>query len=262
MSLKKRFYDSVMPKIYGIGASVVILGALFKLQHWSLANEMLVTGMLTEVVVFFLFAFQPTEKEYDWEKVYPELTDEKNAAPGKASVKQPVSGVVQELDKMFSQSNIDKQLIDNLGQGLRRLSESASGFADLSQSLAASEDYVRNIKNASASLVQLTETISETASALSGIAGVSTESKEYHEQVQHAARNLRALNAVYESELQDADNHLKIMNKFYGDLSAAMADMSEVVGHTEEFKKQMARLSQNIANLNHVYGNMLTAMKS
>ena len=262
MSLKKSFYESVMPKIYGIGASVVILGALFKLQHWSLANEMLIAGMLTEVVVFFLFAFQPTEKEYNWEKVYPELLDEKTPVSRRESVKQPGSGIVQELDKMLSESNIDKQLIDNLGQGLRRLGESASGFADLSQTLAASEDYILNIKSASNALVRLTDSVSETASALSGIAGVSTESKEYHEQVQHAARNLRALNAVYESELQDAGNHLKIMNKFYGDLSAAMADMSEVVGHTEEFKKQMARLSQNIANLNHVYGNMLSAMKS
>ena len=69
-------YQSIMPKVYGIGAAVVIVGALFKILHWAGANEMLMIGLFTEAAIFFLSAFEPKHPEPDWSKVYPELAED------------------------------------------------------------------------------------------------------------------------------------------------------------------------------------------
>ena len=96
---------------------------------------------------------------------------------------------------------------------------------------------------------------------MSGMASAATDAKEYHAQVQSITKNLGSLNAVYEMELSDANNHLKAMNKFYSNLSSAMENMSEASKDTEQFKKQLSQLSGNLTQLNTVYGNMLNAMK-
>lgn len=107
----------------------------------------------------------------------------------------------------------------------------------------------------------MSKSYASTAEAMSGMASAATDAKEYHTQVQNITKNLGSLNAVYEMELQDANNHLKAMNKFYSNLSSAMENMSEASKDTEEFKKNLATLTTNLSQLNSVYGNMLTAMK-
>ena len=66
-------WKNFISKLYGLGASVVIIGALFKIQHWPLAGTMLTIGLLTEAVIFFFSAFEPLHEEIDWSLVYPEL---------------------------------------------------------------------------------------------------------------------------------------------------------------------------------------------
>jgi gliding motility-associated protein GldL len=94
------------------------------------------------------------------------------------------------------------------------------------------------------------------------MAGATANAREYHEQVQNVTKNLGALNAVYEMELQDANNHLKSMNRFYGNLTVAMENLTEASKDTEQFKNEVSRLTANLHSLNTVYGNMLTAMRS
>jgi gliding motility-associated protein GldL len=94
------------------------------------------------------------------------------------------------------------------------------------------------------------------------MAGATADAREYHEQVQNVTRNLGALNAVYEMELQDANNHLKSMNKFYGSLTNAMNNLTEASKDTEQFKTEVSKLTSNLHSLNTVYGNMLNAMRS
>ena len=81
-------------------------------------------------------------------------------------------------------------------------------------------------------------------------------------QVQNVTKNLGALNAVYEMELQDANTHLKSMNQFYGTLSKAMDNMTQAGKDTEQFQKQVSDLTSNLTSLNRVYGNMLNAMRA
>jgi len=89
----------------------------------------------------------------------------------------------------------------------------------------------------------------------------SEDAQKYHEQVKTVTDNLQSLNAVYELELQDANNHLKAMNKFYANVSTAMDSMAEASQQSEHFKSQLSTLTGNLTRLNSVYGNMLTAMK-
>ena len=134
-------------------------------------------------------------------------------------------------------------------------------MADLSQATAATQDYTVKVRTAADSLDKINAAYATTAEAISQMAVSTTDAKEYHNQVQSMTRNLGALNAVYEMELQDANNHLKAMNKFYGNLSMAMENLTDASKDTEQFKQEVAKLTQNLHSLNNVYGNMLTAMR-
>ncbi|MGB3465249.1 MAG: gliding motility protein GldL, partial [Cyclobacteriaceae bacterium] len=113
----------------------------------------------------------------------------------------------------------------------------------------------------SKSLVDMNKSYATTVNAMSEMASASKDAKDYHSQVQNVTKNLGALNKVYELELNDANSHLKAMNKFYSNVTAAMENVAQASKESEQFKKEMSNLTTNISNLNKVYGNMLTAMK-
>jgi len=255
-------YDVLMPKIYGLGAAVVIVGALFKIQHWNGADIMLIIGLSTEALIFALSAFQPQTHDPDWAKVYPQLADDYNGegiVPATAVAAGP--SITGKLDEMMRHANITPETVNNLGLGLNRLSETTAQLADMSQAATATQEYTLRVRTAADQLDRMNAAYAGTADAIAQMAVSTRDAQEYHNQVQSMTRNLGALNAVYEMELQDANNHLKAMNKFYGNLSVAMENLTDASKDTEQFKQEVARLTQNLHSLNTVYGNMLTAMK-
>lgn len=289
------FYSSIMPKVYGIGAAVVIVGALFKIMHYEGAGIMLTLGLGTEAIIFFLSAFEPKHADLDWTKVYPELSEDHEGVPQKARVKQ-ASGdsVSRKLDHMLESGRIGPELVDSLGQGMRRLSDSVAKISTLGDAAIATNEYTSNLKAATGSVVEMKKSYDNSASSLAEMANVSKnaiseitsaskhtitelgnasktaseelsntfkDTKEYHAQVQSITKNLGALNAVYEMELQDANSHLKAMNKFYSNLTNALESMSGATKDTEQFKDEINKLTSNLSSLNRVYGSMLTAMK-
>ncbi|MEQ8715588.1 MAG: gliding motility protein GldL [Cyclobacteriaceae bacterium] len=258
-------FSSIMPKVYGIGAAVVIVGAMFKILHLPGASEMLGIGLSTEAVIFFLSAFEPKHRDPDWSKVYPELADDYEgpaAAPRKAvSGSNQGDGVSKKLDAMLESSNVGEDLIASLGKGMKNLAESAKGLTNVSNASVATSEYADNVKKASKSLVDLNASYSTTAAAVSEMANASKDAKEFHTQVQAVTKNLGALNAVYEMELQDANSHVKAMNKFYSNVTGAMESMAQAGKDTDKFKAELSQLTTNISALNKVYGSMLTAMK-
>jgi len=259
---KELLYTSIMPKIYGIGASVVIIGALFKIQHLEGAGLMLGIGLTTEAIIFFLSAFEPKHAEPDWSKVYPELADDYEG-PSKKPVKAVSDGAspTQKLDTMLDKAKIGPELIDSLGKGMKNLADSASKMSNLADAAVATNDYAKNVKTASNSLVEMNKSYATTVESMAQMSNASKDTKEYHAQVQHATKNLSALNAVYELELQDSNNHLKAMNKFYANLSTAMENVAEAGKGTEQFRNELTKLTNNLTSLNGVYGNMLSAMR-
>nr|WP_241265243.1 gliding motility protein GldL [Algoriphagus aestuariicola] len=243
-----------MPKIYGIGAAVVILGAMFKILDWQFANVMIGVGLTTEAIIFFLSSFEPRQEEMDWSKIYPELADN-------APKKSKGDDVSAKLDEMLSKAKIGPELIDSLGKGMQNLATSAQNMGNLSDAALATNEYATNVKSAAKTLVDMNASYGKTAAALTEMSAASQDAKAYHTQVVNVTKNLTALNAVYEMELQDANSHVKTLNKFYSNMSAAMQGLSEAGKETEAFKNELAKLNQNVSSLNKIYGGMLSAMK-
>lgn len=262
LSPKDRFYQKVAPVITGVGASVVILGALFKIMHWPGAAPMLIVGLGTEAVLFLLFAFAPPISEPDWTIVHPELgeTHSHNARPEKK--KDSSTGITKKLDDMLSDANITPEALQKLGSGFSALNQTVSQLGNITGAAAASEEYAQNVKAATSTIQELNKSYSSTVTAMSSMADASTDAKEYHSQVQSITKNLSALNAVYELELQDVNVHLKSLNKFYGSLSTALENTAEASKEVESFKGQLTKLTGNLSSLNTVYGNMLAALRS
>lgn len=262
---KDFLFNKFMPLLYGLGAAVVIVGAMFKIMHWPGAGAMLVVGLSTEAVIFAFSAFQPPHKDPDWTRVYPQLSDDYEGYEEEeemvAEAPASGSGLTRKLDDMLSDANINDDVISRLGAGFNNLATSVGNLNDLTDASVASNEYAANVKTASASILEMNKSYSRTVDAMSEMANASTDAKEYHAQVQSITKNLGALNAVYEMELADANNHLRAMNKFYSNLSSAMENMADASKDTEQFKQELAKLSGNLTQLNTVYGNMLTAMK-
>lgn len=267
MSAKKggfqeKFYGKIAPIITGLGAAVVILGALFKIMHWNGAGPMLIVGLGTEAVLFAMFAFAPQVHDPAWERVYPELDDEVWAKMSKTGAKPaPTGNGAATLDQMLANAKIDQGMIDRLGKGFSGLADSVTKMGDITNASVATKEYAANVSNASKSLSEMNKSYAATVAAMGEMSNAANDAKQYHAQVQAITKNLGALNAVYEMELQDANNHLKAMNKFYNNLSNAMANMADASKDTEQFKGELAKLTTNLNTLNKVYGNMLTAMK-
>jgi len=249
--------------IIGLGASVVLMGALFKLQHWPYAGTMLIIGMCTEAFIFALLGLLPPHADYYWEKIYPEL----NIAPDEEELKKSHAlhagggaSVTQQLDKMLENAHVEPELISRLGQNLGKLGESITKMSEIADAGAATGEYTTNAKAAANALSEMKVAYANATSAANLLASAANETKAYHEQVQITTKNLAQLNAIYELELQDTNSHLKTMNKFYGSLSSAMDNLNESLDDTRKYRDNMSGLAKNLSSLNQIYGNMLSAM--
>ena len=264
MAQGKSFFESKSGKTYlnyaySGGAAVVILGALFKIMHWPGANYMLIAGMGTEVAIFLISAFEPqhdTPLEYQWEKVYPELQGE---APAAKTSGKPLT---QQFDKMLSDAKVGPELINSLGKGFTTLGESVGKLNDLTEASVAANDFSKSAKNAAGQITTFAQAAATATTAVGQIGEGATHTKVYHEQVQNMVKNLSSLNAIYELELQDSNNHLKAMNKFFGNLNNAAQALSETATDATKYKDNLVTLNKNLTSLNQVYGNMLSAMKA
>ncbi|MES2619301.1 MAG: gliding motility protein GldL [Bacteroidota bacterium] len=255
MTQKARTY---LNYAYSWGAAVVIAGALFKIMHWQGANIMLIAGMSTEVIIFFISGLEPQfayHKEYEWERVYPELADE-------GPVHKGGKPLTQQLDKMLTDAKVGPDLINSLGKGFTSLGESVSKLNDLTDATVAANDFSKNAKSAAGQINSFAQAAATATSAVNSIGAGAEHTKVYHEQVQSMVKNLSQLNAIYELELQDSNNHLKAMNKFFGNLNSAAQALSETATDATKYKDNLALLNKNLTSLNSVYGNMLSAMKT
>ena len=267
-------YKTIMPKVYGIGASVVILGAMFKILHLPGAEAMLGVGLTTEAIIFFLSAFEPPHHEPDWTKVYPELSEDyEGAASSSRQIGKGGDQVSQKLDKMLENAKIGPDLIESLGRGMSKLSHNVEKMNTMGDVGSITNEYASSLKKSAnvmgevnksyeTTLKAMQEMATVSKSATADMASSSGNAKEYHTQVQSVTKNLEALNAVYELELQDANSHVKAMNKFYSNLTTSLESMTQATQDAEQFKSEIQQLTSNLASLNNVYGNMLTAMKS
>jgi gliding motility-associated protein GldL len=279
-------WKNMIAKLYGLGASVVIIGALFKIQHWHLANQMLTIGLCTEAVIFFFSAFEPLHEEIDWSLVYPELAgipedDTELPAHGKhREGGRQLSGgggggagsaALAKFDEMLEKAEITPDLFQKLGVGMKKLSEATSNMNAMGDVSAASTKYMNTIKTADESLGKLSESyqattkvINETGFNYKNIADslsvIEVGGKSYQQQLESLNKNLSALNAAYELQLKGAGEHTKESDTLYKGIQGLMKDLTESAGDTKKYREQITKLNDNLTALNNVYGNMLAAM--
>ena len=256
-------WKKFMAKLYGIGASVVIIGALFKIQHWPGAGPMLIAGLGTEAVIFFFSAFEPIHEDPNWELVYPELAlghSDDVDVDALASSKGSKDSISDHLDKMLEEAKIDGELIGKLGDGMRSLGNQAKDLSDIGNAVAATDGYVNSLQAASDKVSTLSDAYEKASVAISGMTSSQEEGQSFGEQMQAVSKNLAALNNVYELQLKGSSAHLEATEKFQSQVTDMMKNLSDSVEDTRLYKENMSMLSKNLTDLNAVYGNMLKAM--
>lgn len=245
------------------GATVVIIGLMAKLQHWPAGDWLIVVGLGTEALLFFLLGFQKEEEEVDWTRVYPELASDYNGELPKATVRPVASASpanTAALDKMLADAKISPELIGNLGDGLRTFSDKVATISNVSDASLATNEFTNRVKTATGSVDKLNVAFEKASSDLAGISGSSNDVTAYHEQVHKLANNLQHLNSVYELELQDTGKKLKAISQHYDSIANTLQQFNDSAADTQQLREQVAHLNKNLASLNAVYGNMLAAM--
>ena len=248
---------TIMGLLYGIGAAIVIVGALFKIQHWPGAGLMLIVGLRTEALIFVVSAFEPQHMPLDWTLAYPEL-----AGIGDDGEKLNKGTAVEQLDTMLEDAKIDSELIDSLGTGLRSLSTNANKLSEISDASVATNEYAESLKTASTKVGSLADDYARASESLAVLNEAANSGANTGEQMQKMASTLEQLNASYASQLQGSQQQAETMQQMYSGITALMTNLSESVEDTKRYKDNIAELSTNLSALNNIYGNMLTAMKS
>ncbi|RKR80834.1 gliding motility-associated protein GldL [Mucilaginibacter gracilis] len=241
------------------GATIVIIGLLFKIQHWRYSEYFITLGLGAEAVLFFLIGFQQEPVDPDWTLVYPEL---KGDAPAKVVAPKPVAGTAASLDKLMADAKIGPELISSLGEGLKSFGDKVSTITKVADAGTATQEFTTKIKAATISYDNLNTAFTKASAGLIELGNTNIDSKAYHDEITKLAKNLSSLNAVYELELQDSNKHLKSMSAFYENLGTTMKGFTEAVDDSKRFKDEVSRLAKNVASLNSVYGNMLSAMNA
>jgi gliding motility-associated protein GldL len=270
-------WKAFMSKLYGWGASVVILGALFKIQHYPMAGLFLAVGLITEAVIFFFSAFEPLKEEPDWKLVYPQLDPNYSgeevgfAAVGGGGGGYGGGAGLSQFDKMLSNAGITPEVFDRLSQGLKKLTETTNNLNSMGDLAVTTNEYAGTIRKANESLMNLSDSVTQTARSMSETGNVyqaigessktiETGGKAYNEKLESLNKNLSALNAAYELQLRGANDHVKSTEVIYKGIENLMQDLSGSADDTKKYRDQVAKLNENLSSLNNVYGNMLAAM--
>ncbi|MFN0202177.1 MAG: gliding motility protein GldL [Bacteroidia bacterium] len=254
--LKSKAGKNIMNVIYGLGAAVVIAGALFKIMHWKGANEMLILGMGVEALVFIISAFDMPADDYEWERVYPQLGDS-NYIPDPTSYNQPS---LDTSSLSTALKGFDANIFGSLNTTMGALKDNMSKFNGVADAANLTNGYSEAIKGATSKLDSLNKSYGVAVESMGKFAGAAEDAKAYQDQVVKVTKSLTSLNGVYELELQNANTHLKSLNQFYGSMTQAMSSMVDASKDAESYKQGMADLNKNLTKLNSVYGNMLAAM--
>ncbi|HMT73877.1 MAG TPA: gliding motility protein GldL [Chitinophagaceae bacterium] len=235
------------------GASIVILGALFKIVHHPLADKFLWFGLVTEAIIFavygLLYAVYPPVKDASH--------DEEQFSVAGAKSKAALSA----MDKMLAESDITPDTMKRLGDGFKQLNTTVSGMTTITDAVSATGDFATKTKEVTGQLEKVKDAYTTAASSVGAFNTATEGAKVFHEQIQVLTKNLASLNTIYELELQESNNHLKALNSFYGKLSETSTAMLNSAEDARKVQEQIGHLATNLGRLNNIYGNMLTAMQ-
>jgi len=291
-------WKNFMAKLYGIGAAVVIIGALFKIMHWPGASLMLIIGLGVEAVIFFFSAFEPVHEELDWTLVYPELAglgeDDEIDIPEKTKktkVAATSGDALAKFDEMLEKAG-GGNFFEKIGSNFATLNNQVKDLSGISSAAVATNEFTAKVKEASASVSTLGKSYEESATTFKQSAdnlnysvdnlndayskasqsidsankgfvtayqkiasnmdvdfsALKEGNQTYSTNITSLNKNLGAINAIFELQLQEVDFD-KMINELKGS-----------VEHSRKYSQEITKLGKRLEALNTVYGNMLSAM--
>ena len=215
--VKSRAFKNFMAKLYGIGAAVVILGALFKINHYPYADIMLVVGLSTESLIFFFSAFESPHVEPDWSLVYPELAGMYHGVASEIESGQK-EGLTENLDSMLHEAKIGPELIESLGVGLKSLSDNTNKLRDVTDATVATSEFTQKVKGASNSVEALSDSYNKQADAINKDV---VASENYYDSIQDASKSVSGLSDIYSQASDSIKNDLEATGEFAESMKAA-----------------------------------------
>jgi len=262
---KTRGYRNFMAKVYGIGASVVLIGALMKINHYGGADFALAMGLGTEALIFFLSAFEDPHVEPDWSLVYPELAGMYH--PVKGSDAQALKGrqtATQRLDAMLEKAKIDQEMIDRLGEGLSKFSENTAKMADVTDAAMASKNFAKQLNTASEAtgkLSQLMEEDVKAAGSYSQSMGTINQKVEIlanaYEQATDILKGNMDTTEEFAGMVHQATQSAKSLAESYQKSAEVLSKSVEALDFTavegDAYNAQLRKIAENLASLNAIY---------
>lgn len=274
--VRSKGYKNFMAKLYGFGAAVVIVGALFKINHWPGGTEMLIAGMGTEVVIFVLSAFEPLHKEWDWSLAYPVLAGipEEGAAKveGEADnlTEPPADPLTQKIDQMLEDAKISPDLIERLGTGMSNLATSAESITNMASATAATDKFVTTMEGAATAAGKLQNSMTGAPEAVSTLTSIYQETAKalkgsdvnYADEMKKMAASLASINSMYELQIKNSTDQLESTKEIQERMRTMATNFADSAESVLKYREQVDALSRKVSELNNVYGNMLAAMQT
>jgi len=255
--VKSKRWKVLMGYVYGWGAALVLIGALFKLQHWNHSGIMLTIGLLTEAFIFFISAFEPPMEQPDWTKVYPELQDDFEIMETGEEVKIESKN---SLESLLNSTNVSPDLLTKLGKSLVDLTNTASSISEITSATIATDIYVRNLNQASESMMAFSDTNTQANATLNNSIGelISTYSNTATKIADSGDGVLAKLNESsirFTRQMDESGNKLvESYQKLSGSIEKGLKDLDH---NSSNYGESLHKLNKNIASLNETYERQL-----
>ncbi|MFT3737339.1 MAG: gliding motility protein GldL [Breznakibacter sp.] len=236
-------YKKLMGKVYGWGAAVVLAGALFKIMHYPGAELMLILGMGTEIIIFFLSAFEPPHAMPDWSLVYPELVGLEPLDRGT----KPSSGGGggSELAALIQSGHLDQDVVQKLADGIKKLANTTGQLGELSEASLVTDVYLKNLKNASDSVSQLTNTQLKSAKTLEDSTSLLAQSYD---------STARVITQSGTKIAEDINRSGEQLLSTYGKLASTVTQESEkMASNGKLYVEQLSGMNKSLSELNSLY---------
>ena len=192
---------------YGLGASVVIVGALFKILHWEIpgvinGGQLLAIGLITEAFIFAISAFEPVDDDVDWSLVYPELKGDGKGGKNEAALARESESILSnKLDELLKEAQIDANLMQSLGDSIRSFEGAAKNISPTTDAIQSTKKYSEELSHAAAQMESLNSLYKVQLESASRQASINEEVVQnagaLKQQMESLASNLSSLNGVY-----------------------------------------------------------------
>ena len=287
MFLSSDMGKRVLNFCYSWGASIVIIGAMFKLLHLPYGNQILFVAMTVEALVFFISAFERPLNEYHWEEVFPVLksknpmdrpdlagagmpnADENHATGGininlGATANSDVTGEPGNLD-------VSEEDTKTLSESIKKLSGAAEQISKMAELTEATQKCLEQLSNMSENMERfslVTNSLSDVSDTLlnsyksitDNSDGISQNSRGYVQQMEMLNRNISGLNTIYEIQLKSISSQIESIEHINGGLSRIREMYDGSVTDSSVFRNETEKMTRQLSELNQVYSRLLQAM--